>query len=418
MRIIHTSDWHLGNTFHEFSRDDEHRHFMQWLLGQLETLQPDALLIAGDLFDNVNPSASSQRVYYEFLASVAERFPGLQVVVIAGNHDSAQRLEAPNDFFELFNITVRGTVPRDAEQNVDYGRLIVPLVSRTNPQERVFCAAVPYLRPGDYPRGMSLSDSMNDFFSRVAAAAEACRTKNEPLVLMAHFYATGAEIAENSSERIWVGGQEGVEADALGKTWSYVALGHIHKRQCVAGESTVRYSGSILPMSFAEKNYRHGVECLDISPEGTCTRAFLEYMPTHPLCSLPEEGPLPLEEVISLLHDLPGRRASSDEAVWPYLEIKVLLDKVDPQMNIKIQQALRHKAVRFCCLRVFYNEPEIKGGPLEDGYTDLNNVSALDVAKAIYKSRYHVDLPVELEDLFNQAYAAALKDEQNEDIED
>ena len=92
MKIITTSDWHLGNMFHGNDRLPEHRHFLQWLQNQIEERQPDALLVAGDVFDNGNPSASSQSAYYEFLADVTQRCPDIQIVITAGTQDSASRL--------------------------------------------------------------------------------------------------------------------------------------------------------------------------------------------------------------------------------------------------------------------------------------------------------------------------------------
>lgn len=416
IKLFHTSDWHLGNVFHEFVRDDEHRHFLNWLFEQMKTEQPDALLIAGDVFDHVNPSAASQRLYYEFLARVVAELPGLQVIVIAGNHDSAYRLEAPDAFFSLMGVHVRGAVKRREDMQVDYDDLVLPVVSRTSPDERLLCVAVPYLRQGDYPPAESLSESMNRFFSNASEAARRLRRGNEPLVLMAHFYATGAEIAEGSSERIWVGGQEAVNAGQLPEDWAYVALGHIHKRQSVAGQDTVRYSGSVLPMSFSERGYKHGVECVEIASDGSCVRRFLEYSPLRALLSVPEDRPRPLDEVLERIrHDLPSRKTSPDERLWPYLEVRVLLDRVDVQMNQKIMKILEQKAVRFCSLRVVYEE---QSAELPDQtkavLTDLNAVTALDVARVIYKRKYHLDMPEDLETLFNEAYEAALKESSDE----
>ncbi len=95
MKILATSDWHLGNLFHGNDRLPEHKHFLKWLLEQIAEQKPDALLIAGDIFDNGNPSAAAQTVYYEFLADATQLCPNMQVIITAGNHDSASRLEAP-----------------------------------------------------------------------------------------------------------------------------------------------------------------------------------------------------------------------------------------------------------------------------------------------------------------------------------
>ena len=108
MKLLHTADWHLGQTFFEYDRRDEHIRFLNWLREQLRELDIDVLLIAGDIFDSPNPSAESQRLYYTFLREVTQENPSLQIIIIAGNHDSAARLEAPNPLLEGMNVSVRG----------------------------------------------------------------------------------------------------------------------------------------------------------------------------------------------------------------------------------------------------------------------------------------------------------------------
>ena len=136
MKIIATSDWHLGNLFHGHDRLQEHKHFFQWLLERIEEQQPDALLVAGDVFDNGNPSAAAQSAYYEFLANATQACPGMQVIITAGNHDSANRLEAPRALLSRHQVEIRGNVRRtwlsgqegeSGQWNIDYDDLIIPV---------------------------------------------------------------------------------------------------------------------------------------------------------------------------------------------------------------------------------------------------------------------------------------------------
>ena len=162
MKILHTADWHLGQTFYEYDRREEHLHFLEWLKQQIRQHEIDVLLIAGDVFDSPNPSAESQRMYYRFLREVTSENPSLQIIIIAGNHDSAARLEAPNPLLEDMNVTVRGVVRRNAEGDIDLQHLIVPLY--TEGEVTAYCLAVPYLRQGDYPstgRNVLLSAAWN-----------------------------------------------------------------------------------------------------------------------------------------------------------------------------------------------------------------------------------------------------------------
>ena len=116
MKILATSDWHLGNLFHGNYRLPEHKHFLKWLLEQIAEQKPDALLIAGDIFDNGNPSAAAQTVYYEFLADATQLCPNMQVIITAGNHDSASRLEAPRPLLTRYHVEIRGNVRKTWQQ--------------------------------------------------------------------------------------------------------------------------------------------------------------------------------------------------------------------------------------------------------------------------------------------------------------
>lgn len=135
-----------GPDFYEYDRREEHLHFLEWLKQQIRQHEIDVLLIAGDVFDSPNPSAESQRMYYRFLREVTSENPSLQIIIIAGNHDSAARLEAPNPLLEDMNVTVRGVVRRNAEGDIDLQHLIVPLY--TEGEVTAYCLAVPYLRQG------------------------------------------------------------------------------------------------------------------------------------------------------------------------------------------------------------------------------------------------------------------------------
>ena len=150
LRLIHTADWHLGQTFFGYDREAEHEAFLGFLTNLLVERQTDVLLIAGDVFDVTNPSAGAQRRFYRFLREANRLNPGLQIVIIAGNHDSAIRLEAPNPLLEELNTSIVGIVGRTDSGEIDLASLVIPLRNRAGEREAL-CLAVPFLRQGDYP---------------------------------------------------------------------------------------------------------------------------------------------------------------------------------------------------------------------------------------------------------------------------
>ena len=151
LRLLHTSDWHLGHQLHGLPRTAEHAAFLTWLLAELEQRAADALVIAGDVFETANPPATAQRAWFSFLGQARRRLPQLDIVVIGGNHDSAARLDAPHPILNELGITIVGGLPRNATGALDLDRLVVPL-HQANGAIGAWLAAVPFLRPADLPR--------------------------------------------------------------------------------------------------------------------------------------------------------------------------------------------------------------------------------------------------------------------------
>src|SRR5690554_2517854 len=271
MKILHTADWHIGQLFHEYDRSYEHQQFLDWLLPTLQTEQIDVLLISGDVFDISNPAAASIKMFYTFLKRATKENPGLQIVIIAGNHDSASRLEAPKPLLESSNVHIIGLVEKDAQGHIDYEKLLVPLYDASK-EIKVFCLAVPFLRLGDYP---VIPNSPNPYTEGVTALyreafeyAQMRKQDGQTIIAMGHLHTQHAEITDlDKTERAIMGGVECIAATAFHPDIKYVALGHIHKAQRIGGKEHIRYSGSPLPMSFSEIDYRHQVIVLDLDKE-------------------------------------------------------------------------------------------------------------------------------------------------------
>lgn len=147
IRILHTADWHLGQTFFGYDRAGEHEVFLNWLAGEIREREIDALIIAGDVFDVSNPSAASQSLYYHFIYRVTAENPTLQIVIVAGNHDSAARLEAPLPLLQAMRTEVRGVVRKSDDGEIDYDHLTVELKNRDG-EVQLLCMAVPFFAAG------------------------------------------------------------------------------------------------------------------------------------------------------------------------------------------------------------------------------------------------------------------------------
>lgn len=415
MKFLHSADWHLGNTFHSHSRTMEHAHFLAWLLDEVRRQQPDALLLTGDIFDSPNPPAAAERQFYDFLTDVTAAVPGLQVVVTAGNHDSGGRLEAPAELLRRSNVYVRGLVRRDAETDeVDFDHYILPLSTLDNSEARVVIFAVPYLRPSDYPAGLSQTEGIAWFIDNLTKRLRKSDFRGLPVVVAAHFYAAGADVCENEhSERLVVGGQECVDAARVGGNAAYVALGHIHKAQAVRDAKVpMHYAGSVLPMSFTEKDYRHGVNFVEIDDAGEATVGRIPYEPLRRLISIPAAGALSADEALAALDDLPKRakREASDD--WPYLELHVFEDQPQPALMHTVVEKLADRAVRFC--RMVREVPTGVRKSSADTPTTLRALSPDEMAARLYEKRYNAPMTDALRSRLEQAIAAAQSEEDND----
>lgn len=384
MKIIHTADWHLGQTFFDYDRRREHLVFLEWLKKQLYELSVDVLLIAGDVFDSPNPSAESQRMYYHFLRDVTAENPELQIIIIAGNHDSAARLEAPNPLLESMNIVVRGIVARQEDGNIDFNHLIIPL------HKGGYCLAVPYLRQGDYPEAETYAQGVRKMYE---AVYELVKDKNETVIAMGHLQATGSEISENDgSERTVIGGLECISPDSFAREISYTALGHLHRAQRVSGRENVRYAGAPLPMSFAERNNKQGVVLIEIAEHTKIDR--IEFDVPVKLLSIPSE-PKPLSDVLDEIAALPE---GDIHETSPYIEVKILISEPEPSLRHRIEEALETKSVRLT--RIVANIPKTDTETKTISYEELQTINPMDMAIDIFRRRFgENDMPEKMKRL-------------------
>lgn len=396
MRLLHTSDWHLGQTLHNYERGYEHQRFLDWLLDTLVAERVDVLLVAGDVFDNANPSAASQKQLYVFLQQARARLPALQLVVVAGNHDSAGRLEAPGPLLAAHGTHVIGHVLRDEDGQIDLERLLLPLTG-SDGQVQAWCLAVPFLRPGDVPK-LPTGDAQDAYlggiallYRQLADLALARRQPGQAIVAMGHCHMVGGEMSNDSERRIVIGGTEMLPSGIFDATIAYAALGHLHKAQAVGGQEHIRYCGSPIPLSFAEVNYRHQVLCLDIDGEQLREVRVIEVPRAVPLLRVPA-APAPLAEVLERLAalDVPDAPAEAQ----PFLEVRVRLDAPEPGLRTRIETALDGKPVRLA--KIETSSAARASAPDSMTLDQLGQLQPDDIFRLLYQQKYAKDAPPEL----------------------
>ncbi|QOY93083.1 exonuclease SbcCD subunit D C-terminal domain-containing protein [Massilia sp. UMI-21] len=404
MRLLHTSDWHLGQTLHNFDRTHEHACFLDWLVETLVAERIDVLLIAGDIFDNANPSAAAHRQLYRFLQQARSRLPQLQVVVIAGNHDSPGRLEAPTPLLEAHGTVVVGNVGRTPSGDIDLERLLVPLHGRDG-SVAAWCLAIPFLRPGDVPRAV-LDDAhpgLDPYLQGTAllyrqafALAQSRCTGNEAIIAMGHCHMVDGQSSQDSERRIVIGGSEALPASMFDPQVAYVALGHLHLAQRVGGHEHRRYSGSPLPLSFSEVGYQHQVLRIELDGPNTTSVTPLYVPRAVQLLRVPAQ-PAPLDEVLAALEalDLPDTPPDAPPHRQPFLEVRVLLDGPEPGLRTRIEAALDGKPVRLAKIEPTrrHAAPDSAGEALS--LDQLGQLQPDDIFRRLWTQRYGADAPPE-----------------------
>ena len=265
MRVLHTSDWHIGRTLYGRKRYEEFEAFLTWLAETIRQNEIDALLVAGDVFDTSAPSNRAQELYYRFLCRVAAS-SCRHVVVVAGNHDSPSFLNAPKELLKALDVYVVGSSTASPEDEV------LVLRNERDAPELIVCA-VPYLRDRDIrvaeagesfeDKERKLIDGIHTHYAAVAALAEQKREEfgaDIPIVGTGHLFTAGGQTVDGDGVReLYVGSLAHVTAGIFPACFNYLALGHLHVPQKVSGSETIRYSGSPLPMGFGEAKQQKSV---------------------------------------------------------------------------------------------------------------------------------------------------------------
>ncbi len=253
MKILHTADWHIGKVLHLHNLEEDHALFFNWLLQTIKDEEVDVLIVAGDIFDQNNPSNESRKIYFELLKDLAEL--KIQVIITGGNHDSINMLQASKELLALLGITIIAGVPDEFEKQ------IIELKNKAGEIE-VICAAIPFLRDKDirtFVAGESSQDRISATRDGILNHFIKCKTMIDekyksayPTLATGHLYIQGATLSEGERE-IQIGNQAGVESKKFEDLFDYIALGHIHIANRY-GNGRIRYCGSPIPLSFAEKD--------------------------------------------------------------------------------------------------------------------------------------------------------------------
>ncbi|UAY91039.1 exonuclease subunit SbcD [Pectobacterium polaris] len=375
MRIIHTADWHLGQYFYTKSRAVEHQAFLNWLIVQVEQHQVDAIIVAGDIFDNGSPPSYAREMYYSFV--VALQRTGCQLIVLGGNHDSVAMLNESRELLACLNTRVIACASDDPAQQV-------LLLENRQKQPGALLCAIPFLRPRDVltskagqsgdEKQLALQEAITAHYQQCYQLA--CQKRDElglplPIIATGHLTTIGATASESVRD-IYIGTLDAFPAQAFPPA-DYIALGHIHRPQRVTQSEHIRYSGSPIPLSFDELNSEKSV-CLvsfasDASPQTPPQIDILPIPMTQPMQLI--KGSLSdIEKQLVTFQNYQG-----DKPVW--LDIEINTQDYLSDMQKRIQAMTENLPVEVLLLRRT-REQRLQAITRQDKET-LNELSVHDV---------------------------------------
>ncbi len=335
MKLLHTSDWHLGATFHDRTRDADEEHALDQIVRIASGHTVDVVVISGDLFDTANPGAAEQRRWYHSLERLIDEAGVGTVLAIAGNHDSGLRLEGPRELLASRRVIVRGVLPRDAAP----ASCIVPVHDRAGVRV-AWAALVPYLREGDLLRAdedigvdrpQRLAQALHRRWSQVRAAVPA---DGLPWLAVSHAFATGGCVGgAEVPVLVEVGNLGRADLSALAEGCAYAACGHLHRPQAIAGRAHWRYSGALLPTGFDQAGLERSVVLAEIPADGTAATCTL--IPLQPFRAYHRVTGTPAA-VLAAIRALP---MTTPDAPMPWLQALVHLTEPQPGLARMVAEA-------------------------------------------------------------------------------
>ena len=388
MKILHTSDWHLGHVLYKNDRVEEQQAMLDQMVKIVKEEKPDLFLISGDVFHTAQPSAEAQKMFNETIVKLHKVHPDMVIVATAGNHDSGVRHEAFQLPWEYFNAHMVGTY----DSSDDPQKYVIPVA------DKGYVIALPFVNE------FYLKE---DTFQRLIDAANEMNTEGLPIIFSAHTAVRGIDDTvdftghENSSEDN-IGGITTINVEVLGNGYDYLALGHIHKPQFVhTGKHNVRYCGTPLEISFDENyNEQHSVTLLEISHHGEILTdqnfRFISIKNIKPLVTLPAKGAVSLNEAEQLLHDFPDETPA-------YVRLNV--NDIIPAgvtKRLKEEEWLMNKKCILCYINDMHDQSssddtDSAGFSLQT----FKNLNPIEIAKR-YAKEQGLEFGEDLQELFNQ----------------
>lgn len=378
MKILHTSDWHLGHTLYNYDRTQEQMAMLLRIVDVVREEKPDLFLLCGDVYHTPQPSAAVQTMFTNALVAIHDANPEMTMVITAGNHDSGTKHDIFRTPWRALKVHTIGSVnPNQIED------LIIEIAGKG------YVIAVPYVNERNMPKGL---------FQELLNKVEEKNSNNLPVVMTAHLTVSGCDFAGHEHATDYaVGGIDSYSIEEMGSGYDYLALGHIHHAQFVhGGHHRVRYSGTPIPVSFDE-NYPHSLTMVELTSHHEKPIIREVEIETHrPLVTLPTEGAVSWEKAKQLLANFP-------DDVEAYIRLHVEVEDFLPaEAHAEAQLISENKKCRFCVINTRRLNSPIREAKMMS-VQEFKSEEPIDIAK-----RYAEDLGIEFDNDMNELFQQTL----------
>lgn len=417
LTIFHTSDWHFGQNFYNFDRSAEHHAFLTWLSGQVELYHPNVLLVAGDIFHHANPPFTAIQMFYQFLGHLCKKYPQLNIIMIAGNHDSGQKIELPITLLQHKRLHLIGQLYVNQQGCLDCEKHCIPLFGKTD-EIIGWCLAIPYLSSLHLQRyhvnhNISYEKKVQHIYHALFDFAMSKMEESQYCIAVGHLFLQATSMTQES-ERILF--DNALPPSVFPSQLDYIALGHLHRSQQVSHCPPIHYSGSPIPLSFSEKDYTHQIKQIILEKKTPPIVNNLIIPRLIPLLSLPPK-PLPLEETTFFLQNYLFQEQTHPD-FYPFLEIKLLFstEETAQQGSLSLYEyfikILKNKPVRLFKIKSFSDtDPKISPPLLEQTNPALGELDPFYVFEQLYQKQKTPSktIPEAFRTLFEQVLNEALE---------
>lgn len=394
MKILHTSDWHLGQEFYSYDRTEEHTSFLNQLKQIVADEQPDVMALSGDIYHNASPSNTVMKFFTDHMLEIQAACPSMKIIATAGNHDSSSRLEITRNLWKKFNIEMIGRIEKE-DNEINFDRHIIK-VNNSDGKTIGFVVAMPHVFPQSFPlvnEDTPREQRQQAFWQELNSRLNQANPDKLPVVMMAHMAISGCNITGHDESR---GGMDYIDINAIPVDYDYMALGHIHCPQDIKSEGkSARYCGTPIPVSFDE-NYEHSVSIVEIASGAEPKIKTIKIDNPIPLVTIPKNAASfkdVLEELVAI---------SNDKQMYVRLNIKFDQD-VPRLIREQAIEVLKDKQARFCTIK--WERPQAAAGTsrqVQIATEEMLTKSPLDIAKLHYERVNGTEMGQDMIDQLNE----------------